>query len=179
MKSKLLTLLFFVPFLTFAQYGDELPIDDQFDLLATEWLQKSEILHTYAGVNEYCQNPSFRAETDKILKAIHHYDSLIIDKLTDPSSYFAYNAKEEKKTLKDITELESAFSFDNFLAQMRSSCEFRNEIEKNAKTLKNGNGFESYDGKILVLETEIAKYLNKIDKLVLRVDNHIHILEVE
>jgi len=179
MKLKTLLLAFVLPFSLAAQYGDELPIDDQFDLLAGEWLQKSEILHTYAGVNEYCQNPSFRAETDQILKEIHHYDSLIIKKLSDPTSYFAYNAKEEKKTLKDIIELESEFSFDNFLNQMRSSCEFRNEIESNAKTLKNGNGFESYDGKILVLETEIAKYLNKIDRLVLRVDNHIHVLEVE
>jgi len=46
------------------------------------------------------------------------------------------------------------------------------------KTLEKGVGYESYDAKILLLETEAGRYLKKLDKLVLKVDDHLHVLDI-
>ncbi|MEO1256922.1 MAG: hypothetical protein AAFY41_18840, partial [Bacteroidota bacterium] len=154
-------------------------IEDQFDVVAKQWLDKSEYLKMYVGINEYCQNPTFRKSTDRVLKTIHKYDSLIISRMEDPTAYFSWDSKEEKKTLKDVRELEEEYGLDAFIEQMRKSCSFRNEIEANADNLKNGMGEESYDGKIMILETEMVKYLKRIDKLVLKIDDHLHVLHLD
>ena len=48
-------------------------------------------------------------------------------------------------------------SFDH----MRESCIMRNEIEANEKKLRGGMGMESYDGKVLILETEMTPKENR------------------
>jgi hypothetical protein len=114
-----------------------------------------------------------------LLKEVHHYDSLILFSINDQQDYLSWNPKEEKKTFKDINELETEFSQTQFIAHMRETCDFKKEIETHKNELKNGIGVESYDGKILLLETHIRRYLGKIDKLVLKMDDHLHVLHID
>ena len=173
-----LFILLFIPSALKAQSEVEIPLADQFDAVAIEWIDKTKYLKTYQGVNEYCQNPNFRKSVNKLLVTIHSYDSLIVNKLDDPSAYLGWNMKEEKKTRSDIASFEKDFQLDDFIDEMREACLFRNEIEENSENLKNGVGIESYDAKVMVLETEVSRYLNKIDKLVLRIDDHLHVLDI-
>ncbi|MEM0940722.1 MAG: hypothetical protein AAF600_15605 [Bacteroidota bacterium] len=172
-------MLSFIPCLSYSQSAIELPVADQFDVVAIEWIEKTKFLKTYRGVNEYCQNPTFRKSVDQLLTTIHTYDSLIISKLDDPTSYLGWNTKEEKKTRSDIESFENEYYLKDFIAEMRDACLFRNDIEANADNLKNGVGYESYDAKVLVLETEVARYLNKIDRLILKIDDHLHKLKMD
>lgn len=173
--ATLITLLCFMT--AFSQVENEL-IEDKFDEIAGEWLEKSGQLKTYQGVNEYCLSPEYRKSVNETLRLVHHYDSLILKDIKDPTTYMSSNAKEEKKTLKHLQELEDAYSVENFIEQMRSTCLFRNDIERESDKIKNSVAEESYDGKILILETELRNYLVKIDRLVLRIDDHLHLLHI-
>ena len=164
---------------SFGQSEIELPIEEQFDVVAIKWLDKSKFLKTYNGVNEYCQNPSFRKSVDRVLSEIHSYDSLILSKMGDPKAYFSWNKKEEKKTLADVKQMEIAYGMDEFVNHMREMCVFRNEIEAKADELRNGVGVESYDAKILLLETDMTRFMNKVDRLVLKIDDHLHVLHID
>ena len=178
MRFKLFIGTLFICFASFSQSAVEVPIKEQFDYITLDWIGKSERLKTYAGINEYCQNPAFRETVNDLLNEIHAYDSMIIAKLSDPTSYLNFNAKEERKTLSDIQSLESVYGTATFIDKMRESCVFRNEIEEDADDLRNGVGYESYDAKVLLLETDVTRYLKKIDKLILKVDDHLHVLDV-
>ncbi len=179
MRNYCFATLVFFSFSVIAQSEIEPPLEEQFDVVVIQWLEKSKYLKNYSGINEYCQNPVFRKSTDKILRIIHRYDSLILSKLEDPTTYFHWDVKEEKKTLKDVHEFEEAYGMKAFIDHMRESCVFRNEIESNKENLRKSVGMESYDGKILVLETEMVKYLKKIDKLILKIDDHLHVLHLD
>ena len=162
-----------------AQSAIEAPIEEQFDVVTEDWLVKSEFLRTYEGINEYCQNPTFRKSVDRLLVEVHQYDSIIIATLDDPTSYLGWKMKEEKKTRSDIEDFEKEYSLEAFIEEMRSACVFRNEIEANAENLRNGVGYESYDAKVLLVETEVTKYLNRVDRLIVRIDDHLHALDLQ
>lgn len=153
-------------------------IEDQFDLVASNWLEKSAPLKTYSGVKEYCVSLEYRTAVDKTLKEIHHYDSLILISLEDPASYLGSNVKEGKKTLKDIQEMEEEFSAVNFIKSMKETCAYRKKLERNADDLKGGIADQSYDGQVLLVEADLRKYLGKIDRLALRIDDHLHVLHI-
>ncbi|NQZ77185.1 MAG: hypothetical protein HRT61_13960 [Ekhidna sp.] len=172
-------IIFSTSIMAIGQSEIELPIEDQFDIVTNQRLDKSAYLKTFAGINEYCQNPTFRNSVDRILVAIHEYDSLVLDKLEDPTAYYGWDIKEENKTIKDVHHLEEGYSLESFVEHMRESCIFRNEIVENEENLRRGLGMESYDGKVLVLETEMTKYLRRIDRLMLRVDEHLHVLHLD
>ena len=178
MRIACFTLLVFLFTSSFSQSEIELPLKEQFDIVTMEWIDTSEYLKTYSGINEYCQNPTFRESVDRVLTSIHQYDSLIISTLNDPASYFAWDAKEMRKTLSDVSSMEIEYDTYAFMDKMRSTCLFRNEIEANAENLRNGVAHESYDAKVLVLETETIRYLKKMDRLVLKINAHLHVLDV-
>jgi len=164
--------------LAYAQSDVEVPVRDQFDEVTMDWLSTSSTLSTYAGITSYCRNPEFRASVDQLLVTIHHYDSLLLDKLEEDNIVIAVHKREQKKAQHDIQELEEAYSMRAFHRIMKDACAFRYEIEKN-KELLDGVGFDSYDGKVLVLEADVSRYLKKIDKLMVRLDENIHVLELE
>jgi len=56
---------------------------------------------------------------------------------------------------------------------------FRKEITSNKENLKKGSGDESYDTKVLVLKTGQIRYFKKIDKLVLKIDEHLYVLDID
>lgn len=176
--KKIFSVLLLVPFLSVGQSAIEPALEDQFDVVAKEWITKSSYLKTFQGVNEYCQNPTFRKSVDRLLTSIHQYDSLILHKMEDPTEYLSWNKKEEKRTFADVHQLEELYGMSSFIDYMREACVFRNEIEKNAESLRNGVGYESYDSKVLLLETDMARYLKKIDKLILKIDDHLHVLHI-
>ncbi len=159
--------------------AQEIAIEERFDVLAGDWLEMSGRLKTYQGIQDFCATGPLRLELFHLLKEVHHYDSLILFSINDQQDYLSWNPKEEKKTFKDINELETEFSQTQFIAHMRETCAFKKEIETHKNELKNGIGVESYDGKILLLETQIRRYLGKIDKLVLKMDDHLHVLHID
>ena len=161
-----------------AQAQDPEVIEDEFEELTSQWLEQSDILHQYDGINSYCQEPDFRKSVNKVLDTVHHYDSLIMQKLRDPVLALSVDYKEQKKTIKDIAKLELEYSTKDFIEHMREACVFRNEIEADAEALKKNSGAESYDAQVLILETEIQRYLNHIDKLVTKVEDHLHYLYI-
>ncbi len=157
---------------------EEMSIEDHFASLTESWLERSDLLHEYAGINHYCQSPEFRESVNSVLDGLHHYDSLLMEKMKDPVVALSLDYREQKKTIKDIAKLETGYSSKDFLEHMRETCKFRNEIEKNADRLRNDSGPESYDGKVLVLETDVQRYLNHIDKLVVKIESHLHYLYI-
>lgn len=179
MKFLLLSALILFTSFGFSQSAIEPPLEDQFDVVTNDWLDKSELLKNYVGINEYCQNPAFRKSVDRLLVTIHTYDSLIISKMEDPTTYFSWDTKEEKKTLKDVHAFEDEYGMETFVNHMKEACLMRNEIEANEENLRRGVGMESYDGKVLILETEMSKYLKKIDKLIVKIDEHLHVLHID
>jgi len=179
MKWKYLICLL-LPIHLMAQSAVEPPLAEQFDEVTLDWLEASSMLSSYAGINAYCTSPATRKIVDNLMKTIHAYDSLIMTKLKeDKMARLDWHRREQRKALNDIEKLESEYSLAQFHDHMRESCAFRYEIEKNAEELKNGVGFESYDGKVIVLETEMRRYLKKIDKLMVRIDENIHILDLD
>ncbi len=163
----------------YSQSAIEPLIEDQFDVVTLNWIDKSEALKTYEGISAYCRKPLYRKSVNQLLAVIHEYDSLILSKMDDQSSYLRWNKKEEKKTLSDVKNLEEQYGMKAFDKHMREACAFRREIESNEESLKNGLGDESYDAKVLVLETGQNRYFKKIDKLVLRIDEHLHVLHID
>ena len=130
----------------------------------------------YEGISSYCRNVEFRSSVNDLIKEVHHYDSLILDKINDPVASLSMDYREQGKTYKDILKLETEYSSKAFVQHMREACSFRRDIEKNKERLKGGVGTESYDAQILILETETQRYLKHIDKLVSKVDDHLHFL---
>lgn len=169
-----LIVLVFFSLSGFAQYDEA--IEDDFDLLTEEWLERSSDLSGYTGISSYCRSAEFRKSVNDLIIEVHHYDSLILDKMNDPVASLSMDFKEQAKTYKDIFKLESEYSTKNFIQHMKETCEFRREIERDKKRLQGGVGTDSYDAQILVLETETQRYLKHIDKLVSKVDDHLHFL---
>lgn len=152
---------------------------EKFDLLAAEWLKVSGEMKTYSGLAYYCRIPEYRTKTLDLLHQIHSYDSLILEVMNNPNRIANPNEKELKNTLKDITELEKEYSIAEFKNQLKNTCDYRKEIEKNKDNSKRDFAEDSYDGQILILETEIRKYLKHIDNLVLKIDDHLLMLHID
>lgn len=161
----------------FAQ--SNLLLEEEFDFLVKDWLDWSDQLRAYEGIDLYCTHSKFRESVNHSLETMHHYDSIIMIKLRDPDVMIATDLKEQKKTLKDVYKLESEYSMADFIDQMKSSCEFRNDLEQNADRYRNGVGANSYDAQVLLLETDNQRYLNHIDKLVLKIRSHLYVLHME
>ena len=157
----------------------DVSLRDQFDNITESWLARSKEMRSYDGLRTYCLVTPVRSEVDARIKEIHHYDSLILGQLNDPTIYLAASSKEQKKTYKDLYQMELEYSYKGFRSTMANVCEYRRDIEKNAAKLRNGMGDNSYDAKVLMIELEVEKYLNHIDKLVRRIDDHLHVIEFE
>jgi hypothetical protein len=162
-----------------ANAQDAKTLYEKFDLLAADWLKVSGEMKTYSGLDYYCRIPEYRNKTLDLLHQIHSYDSLILEVMNNPNRIANPNEKELKNTLKDITELEKEYSLVEFKNQLKSSCDFRKDIEKNKKSSKRDFADDSYDGQILILETEIRRFLKHIDNLVLKIDDHLLLLHID
>ena len=112
-----------------------------------------------------------------MLKEIHHYDSVLLDRLNRASRF----SKDKKitKVLKDIAAFEEDYSMNEFIAFLFDECQGIQEIEKNREDLEDEIGQESYDGKRYIIETELAKYIHHITKRVDVIRDHVHHLHIK
>lgn len=159
--------------------SQELSLEQEFDQLVTEWEALSEDLSTYSGLKSYCTIDAYKANVINTLGIIHHYDSLVLQIITDPAEMALLEDKEQKATLKEIEKFESEYSTTAFMIKLKDECKFRRDIEHDKKYSKNDIGANSYDGQILLLETDLRKYIKHIDSRVEHIDNHVHKLHID
>lgn len=157
----------------------KLTLEQEYDILVVEWEKISAELKTYQGLELYCKSDDFKKKTINMLGLIHHYDSLVLQVLVDPKLTSKLDSKEQKATLKEIEEFESAYSVKEFVKKLNDECKFRSQIEKEKKYSKNDIGANSYDGQILLLETDLRKYIKHIDTRVEHIDDHLHKLHID
>lgn len=158
----------------FSQTYVAVNVEEEYDFLTNHWLKMSADISHYYGLSAFCTNSEYRTYTIEVLKLLHHYDSLVLDLLKDPTAAIDISSHEYKKTMKDIEKFEGDYDLKEFIAFLRESCITRNELERDKENLKNEVGMYSYDGQVMMLETEVNKFLNKIDKRILSINKHIH-----
>lgn len=149
----------------------------KFDYLVTKWHLMSSELGTYEGLTRYCTDKQYQQEAIKTLEEIHHYDTLLYQKLSQKGRFSDNN--EIKKTLAQIEEFEAEFKGPSFMKKLQDECVGRREIEKDYEETKNDIGMNSYDGQITILEADLHKYVAHITKLMDHIKEHVHHLNIE
>jgi len=177
------SLLFIFPLLFSFSYAqtdqsDKESLEKEFDAVAKEWHQLSEKIDNYDGLGDYCTNDAFKNQVLASIQRIHHFDSLIMDKLKSPT-FVHENLREERKTLKNVEEFESEYSIPSFVKHLKKECHDRHEIEKNRKKTLNEVGSESYSGQVYLVELELYKYIHHIDKRLLHIEKHLHKVHID
>lgn len=158
--------------------ADKESLEKEFDAVAQEWHDIAAQIDNYEGLAEYCTNPDFEQRVVVSIRKIHHFDSLIMDRLKDPS-FIHDNEREERKTLKNIEEFESEYRLPNFMSHLKSECDARHDIEKNRKNTVNELGSESYSGQVYLVELELYKYIHHIDKRLKHIEKHLHKIHID
>ncbi|MEP1035552.1 hypothetical protein [Ekhidna sp.] len=151
-------------------------VEEQYETLTNQWLEVSVELKSYNGLSKFCQSQEFRGYAVNILSDLHHFDSVMINFLHEPTTELLIGKKEYQKSLKDINNFEAKYSTKGFLDFLRESCITRNDLEKNKEDLKKDIGMNSFDGQVLVLESGLTKYLKHIDKRILAIEKHMHMI---
>lgn len=162
-----------------AQDYNSYDIEQEFDFLTGEWLKVSGELKTYSGLAHFCKSPDFRTKTTDILELIHHYDSIVLAILKDPTLEMDVSHREYKQTVRDIENFEADYGIKTFLGFLKESCGTWRDLEQNKSDLVNESGMYSYDGQILVLETGLRKFLKHIDKRLIAIDDHVQLIPLE
>ncbi len=168
-----LTLIMALSVGTRAQSAD-VSIEHAYDVLTEKWLAVSENLTHYEGLSSFCLTPEYRKHAVEILTMLHHYDSVVLAFLNEPSTEAIIGHHEYKRTLAEIQKFEKKYDIKSFMTFLKESCITRNDLEKNKKTLVLESGMYSYDGQITILESDLSKFLHHIDKRVVSIDTHLH-----
>lgn len=163
-------------FIQVAQAQTEGHIEEEYDHLTAQWLEVSAELKTYSGLTSFCKSTEYSTQTIGILETLHHYDSLVLDIMQNSPINHNVKHKEYKKTSKDIEKFETEYGIKAFIGFLKESCNTRKDLEKNKKELMKDSGMYSYDGQLLVLETQLRKFLKHIDKRVVSIDEHLHMI---
>ncbi len=172
--NKQLKFTFLAVFISAHGFAQTVTIEEEYDRLTQSWLELSGVLKSYKGLSDFCDQPKFRDYTVELLKQLHHYDSVVLDFLNDPTTAVMIGHKEHQKTLKEIEGFETKYDIRSFIEFLRESCITRNVLEKNKQDLLMGQGADSYDGQVYILESDIVKFLNHIDKRIVSIDEHLH-----
>lgn len=151
-------------------------IELEYDQLTKTWLELSEEIRPYRGLKLYCDEPLYQDFTIDVLHRLHHYDSVLLDVLEDPTIELSVSHREYKRTLRDIEKFETKYGLKEFVSILNETCEAQTELEANKDDLKSDSGMYSYDGQILVMENVLHKYLKHIDKRVVAIDEHLHMI---
>jgi len=147
------------------------------DDITYAWDLESDNLDDYEGMLKFCTNRDYRLEVIAMLHDIHHYDSVLLERLRKASRF--KKTAELEKTLADIEKFEKEYSMKAFVQFLYEECKGMSDIEKQKKDIQDDIGEESYDGKRYILETEIAKYIHHITKRVDVIREHVHHLHIE
>lgn len=157
-----------------AQSYVTIDIEEEYDFLTTQWLKVSDDLSHYGGLSAFCTSSEYRTYTLELLELLHHYDSVVLDMLKSPTNDLDISSKEFKKTMKDIAKFEQEYDVRGFISFLRESCVTRNELERDKQDLKKEVGMYSYDGQVMMLETDLQKFMKKIDKRIVAINEHVH-----
>jgi hypothetical protein len=183
MKINLTILFLLAASFAFAQKKDSkkevYALEKDYDLLVVAWEKLSVDLKTYSGLQTYCKSDEYKKSTINILEQIHHYDTLILEVMSSTEALAKLDEKEKASTLKEIEKFESEYSVLAFIAKLTAECKYSREIEKDKKYSKSDIGANSYDGQILLLETDLSKFIKHIDSRVEHIDDHIHKLHID
>ncbi len=161
----------------FAQVDENESLGKIIDDLTYAWDLESDELDDYAGMMKFCGQKEYRLEIIGMLQDIHHYDSVLLDKLN--KAFRFSKDRELKRTLKDISKFEEEYSMKEFIAFLYDECQGISELEKNRDDLEDEIAQESYDGRRYVIETEMAKYIHHITKRVDLIREHVHHLHIK
>lgn len=162
----------------FAQEEEGKTLGKIIDDLTYKWDDEAEAMNSYEGLAKFCINEEYRLGILNLLNDIHHYDSVLYDRLLK-ASRFGRQTHEMKKTIEEIEKFETGYDTKSFVHFLHTECNARSEIERNAEDLKAEIGFYSYDGQIYVLENELDKYVSHITKRVDHIREHVHHLHIE
>lgn len=150
-------------------------VEKNYTLLTEEWLKISYQLKSYEGLSEYCKDPSAKNRTSYVLSTLHHYDSVLLSLMEDPTLNIDH--KEYKKTVKEIEGFETKYSVKKTNEMLSESCLERRSLERDKEDLAKDIGIYSYDGQVLNLETMLQRYLNHIDKKIVDIEEHLHVIQ--
>ena len=87
-----------------AQSNESASIGEAIDNLTSKWDSEAKSLRTYDGLIKFCDDQEYRFGLIEMLNEVHHYDSVLYDRLTKAQRY--NHRKEIEKTLKDISKFE-------------------------------------------------------------------------
>ena len=175
-KRLFLIILCISPFIGFAQ-KDSSSLLAHIDEVTNKWNDVSDEMSTYRGLQQYCSNRAYKDNILETLNGIHHYDTVIYNVLVKKNRFS--KSKDIDHALRDIKKFETKYHPSKFINFLHEECKFRRDIEKNKDESKTSFGSESYDGQIVILETELQKYVKHVTKLVAHINKHSHHLHLE
>lgn len=169
--------LVLVLFGTRAQESESGSLGETIDDLTYRWDKEANTLRTYEGLVEFCDNENYRFDVIDLLNDIHHFDSVLYQRLTKAQRF--NHDKEIEKTLHDISKFEKNYSMKDLIHFLHEECIEKNKIEKDSEELRNDIGENSYDGQIYIVEVELNKYIKHITKRVDVIRKHVHHLHIK
>ncbi|MFY0654836.1 MAG: hypothetical protein JXQ96_22580 [Cyclobacteriaceae bacterium] len=164
--------------LAFSQDEDESfdEVVEHFDELDKEWHTMEPTLSDYEGLHTYCSQRTYKERVQTILSKLHHYDTVIINKMNDAS--YVIDNKERSKILRSIRKFEEEYSIPKFLEKIDQECHERHDVEHDKKYTKNDFADNSYSGQKLIVELEIKKYMKHITNKIDYIDKYLHHLHI-
>ncbi|MEQ8474439.1 MAG: hypothetical protein RIC35_24795 [Marinoscillum sp.] len=158
-------------------YAQENTLGSAIDDLTYKWDGEARNLNSYEGLSKFCDDKEYRVEIIDLLNEIHHYDSVLYDRLVAAQRF--KKDKEIEKTLDEIAKFEKKYSMQTFIHFLHEECISRNEIEKHSDESRNDIGANSYDGQIYIIETELNKFIKHITKRVDHLRKHVHHMHIK
>lgn len=146
-------------------------VEENYNRLTNEWLKISGQLKSYEGLSAYCQDAAFKSHTRYVLGTIHRYDSVLLAQINDPSSNL--RSKEAQKITKEIEAFERKHSMQDFNDMFSENCADWRNLEDTKSRTYSASGVHSFDSQVLHLEMIMYRYLNRIDKKLVSLEDHL------
>jgi len=154
-------------------------IEKQYEYLTDKWLEISDEIKEYKGLSKYCNDPGYQQNSIIVLESLHHYNAVVFEILNDSTTDKYSGQKAFKNTLKDIEKFESSHKSEKFISFMNDNCDYIQELETNKMKLLKQSQMYSFDGRIFILETMLYRFMKRIDKKIVSIDDNIHMIHPE
>lgn len=161
----------------FTVQAQEETLGEKITELSSNWDLTVVNLNSYSGLSKFCKDQTYRSEIITLLGDIHHYDSVLYDRLVKASR--VSDDKEIKKALDQIKKFEENYSMKTFIHFLHDECRGRSELERNANDSRANTGDESYDSQVYLIEIELNKFIKQITKRVDHVKKHVEHLRIK